>query len=269
MKSSTRNWLYGRTAMARITVAVAFLAMCGVAPQARGADLEVACAAAMGEPVKLVAAEFEKATGHHVKLTLGAAGEVAGKVQGGQRGDVVILPPAFLAPLQEKGMVRKEQQVPLASSGIGIGMRADATAPGISTPEAFRAALLSATKIYHTDPKITPTGGHYAKITERLGIADQLKSKSNIRSPETAVADMVKDTSPGPVLVFIAMSVIRSTPGAKLVGPLPGDLQNTVTWVAALGAKPLDAAAAAAFHKALVGDDAKRAYTAAGFDAAP
>lgn len=268
MNASPWSGRFGRVGLAQAAVIGALVAMCGVAQPARGAELDVLCAVGAAAPVMRLAADFEKATGHHVKLTWGAAGDLAGKVQGGQPVDMVILPPAFLAPLEEKGLARKDGKA-LASSGIGIGMRADARAPDISTPEAFRAALLSAKKIYHTDPKSTPTGGYYAKITERLGIADQVKVKSNVRSPDAVVSDMVKDTSPGPVLVFVVMSGIRLTPGAKVVGPLPGDLQNTVTWVAALGAHSKDAAAAAAFQTALVSADAKRAYTAAGFDAAP
>jgi hypothetical protein len=55
----------------------------------------------------------------------------------------------------------------------------------------------------------------------------------------------------------------------KLVGPLPGDLQNITTYAAALGSKPADLAAAEAFLAWLTNPAGKQTFTTAGFDVAP
>jgi len=69
--------------------------------------------------------------------------------------------------------------------------------------------------------------------------------------------------------VFISLTVIKATPGARMVGPLPGNLKEKVSWVASLGAHPADSAAAAAFQNSLADADARRIFLDAGFDPAP
>ncbi len=71
------------------------------------------------------------------------------------------------------------------------------------------------------------------------------------------------------VLAVSVIIEVRGHPGAKLVGPLPGDLQSPLPYAAVLGANPVDVKAAEAFLKWLGSPEAKKAYAAAGFDVAP
>jgi hypothetical protein len=76
------------------------------------------------------------------------------------------------------------------------------------------------------------------RIAERLGVVDQAKAKSQVVAPGASVSMLAKDTSPGIVIALSVLTQIAGHPGAKLVGPLPKELQAPVTVFAALGAHP-------------------------------
>jgi ABC-type molybdate transport system substrate-binding protein len=97
-------------------------------------------------------------------------------------------------------------------------------------------------------------------------VADQAKAKSQVVAPGASVSMLAKDTSPGIVIALSVLTQIAGHPGAKLVGPLPKELQAPVTVFAALGAHPQDEAAAQAFLQDLASTEAKKAYVAIGFE---
>lgn len=98
-------------------------------------------------------------------------------------------------------------------------------------------------------------------------MAEQIKTKSQVVVAGTSVSTLAKDTSPGMVVVVLSVLVeIPGHPGAKLVGPLPDELQVRARFSAALGARPRDEVAAHAFLQALASAEAKQAYVAAGFE---
>jgi molybdate transport system substrate-binding protein len=57
-------------------------------------------------------------------------------------------------------------------------VREGACQPDISTPEAFKQALLKARSVAYTDPKAGGSGGiMFSALLQRLGIADEIKRK--------------------------------------------------------------------------------------------
>ena len=240
-----------------------------LASPACAGELEAMVSIAMRGAVAELAAAFEKETGHKIKATVAAPGEIVAKIRGGQHADIVVLTTRALAGLEDKGLVRRGTRVAMASTGFGIAVRSADPAPDISTPEALRAALVSADRVIYNDPKVTPSGAHFLRVAERLGVADQVKAKSVVVAAGANIAALTADTNPGKVLAVSVIVEVRGHPGAKLVGPLPGDLQSPLPYAAVLGAHPVDVEAAEAFLKWLGSAEAKRAYAAAGFDVAP
>jgi len=58
-------------------------------------------------------------------------------------------------------------------------VREGACQPDISTPEAFKQALLKARSVAYTDPKAGGSGGiMFSALLQRLGIADEIKKKN-------------------------------------------------------------------------------------------
>jgi molybdate transport system substrate-binding protein len=212
-----------------------------------------------------MATEFGKRTGHTVKMTVGSPGDIVGALKAGGHADLVVLPNATLPDLEDKGLVRRGR-IALATTGFGMATRGNDPTPDISTPEALRAALLAASKVIYNDPKVTPSGQLLLRIAERLGVAEQVKAKSEVVAAGANIATLAKDTSPGIVLALAVLVEVAGHPGAKLIGPLPKELQVPLPYSAVLGARPVDEAAAAAFLQLLASPAAKQAYAAAGFE---
>jgi len=249
-----------------ISLALALLAL-----PARASELQVLAAGAVQAVLPTLATTFEGQTGHTVKVTYGTVGDLVGKIQAaGQRVDVMILTPAALTSLEGQGLVRPGTQANVGSVGAAVAVRVDAAAPDVSTPEALRVALLSARRVIFADPTKASSGIHFARVIERLGIAEAVKAKAHIVATGIiAMQDLARDTGPGLVIGITQVTEILPNPGVKLVGPLPGDLQNITTYTAALGAQPADPAAAQAFLTSLTNPAGKQAFATAGFDVAP
>jgi molybdate transport system substrate-binding protein len=125
----------------------------------------------------------------------------------------------------------------LATSVVGVAVRKGAPKPDISTPEAFRRAMLGAKAIACPDPALGGSSGvHLAKVFERLGISEAVKPKLVfVSTPEQA------QTTPGHVvaqgkaeIALHQMQELMAVPGIEIVGPLLGDLQETFVFSAPL-----------------------------------
>src|ERR1700704_4017431 len=89
----------------------------------------------------------------------------------------------------------------------------------ISTPEAFKRAMLNAKSIGHTN---AGTGPFNTRLFQKLGIYDQIKDR--IKIVEGRVAEAV---AKGDVEIGIQqINVIQPWPGADYVGPLPAELME-------------------------------------------
>ena len=130
-----------------------------------------------------IAAAFEKRSGHTIKMTVAAPGEIVAALQAGRHADVVVLTNGALAELEDKGLVR-HGRVPLATTAFGLATRSGDLVPDISTPEALRAVLLGTSKVIYNDPKVSPSGQLLLRIAERLGVAEQVEAKSQVVAAE-------------------------------------------------------------------------------------
>jgi molybdate transport system substrate-binding protein len=248
----------------RVT-AILSVALSVVMPAAQGAELQVPVSIALRGPVAEVAAAFEKRSSHTVKMTLAAPGEIVAALQAGQHADVIVLTNSGLAQLDGKDLVRRDR-VPLATTGFGLATRSGDLAPDISTADTLRAALLGASKVIYNDPKVSPSGQLLLHIAERLGVAEQVKAKSQVVVAGTHMVTLAKDSGPGMVVALTVLTEVAGQPGVKLVGPLPKELQVLLPYSAVLSARPKDEVAAEAFLRALASVEAKQAYVAAGFE---
>jgi len=252
--------------LTRLLRATAFLsvAFLSAMPAAQAAELQVQLTIALRVAVAEMAAAFEKRSGHTIKITVAAPGEIVAALQAGRHADVVVLTDGGLAELDDKGLVGRNR-VPLATSAFGLATRSGDPVADISTPEALRAALLGATKVIYNDPKTTPSGQVLLRVAERLGVAEQVKSKSQVVAGGASVTTLAKDTSPGFVVALSPLTEIPGHPGTKLLGPLPKELQVQISFSAVLGAHPQDEVLARAFLDSLASAEAKQAYVATGF----
>jgi molybdate transport system substrate-binding protein len=95
-----------------------------------------------------------------------------------------------------------------------------------------------------------------------LGTAETLKAKIVRTSPTGIFAPVLNGK--GNDFVAGTMPLIATTPGIKLLGPLPGDLQNYLVYTAVLTASTSQRETAEDFIKFLTSAKAKDAFAANG-----
>jgi len=133
---------FGRNAC----IAVTLISLTGMAG---AADIRVLSVGAVQNAVRALAADFGTESGHRVVLTFGAPVVVTQKIKDGEVFDAVIVSEPAMDRLDQDGVVNPESRVPLAKTGMGVAMRAGAPLPNLSTPEAFKQALLAAKSVVY------------------------------------------------------------------------------------------------------------------------
>jgi molybdate transport system substrate-binding protein len=230
---------------------IALFALAAIAP-ASAADLKLLTAGAFKSVARELVPEFEKKTGHKVTVENDTAGGLARRIGGGEYFDVVVLPPAALAPLLGSKAVESSVK-PLARVGIGVAIKQGAPLPDISTVDAFKQTLLAARAIAYTDPASGGTAGTYlAKLFEKMGIADELKPKSVLVKGGLAAEKIVSGEA---TIAMQPASELLAVPGVVLVGPIPLEVQTCIIYAGAVSAAARDRGAADALLAALHGPD--------------
>jgi len=102
-------------------------------------------------------------------------------------------------------------------------------------------------------------------VLDRLGIADQMKSKT-ILVPGAQAGELV---AKGEAEMGVAQaSEIASVPWAQVVGPLPGDLNSAIIFAAGIGSTAKDSAAARSLIELLTGPTGTAVLKSKGMDPA-
>ena len=177
--------------------------------------------------------DFERLTGIKVTTASGASqgrgpDTISAQLRRGVAADVVIMSREGLNELIADGKIIAGTDVDLAQTPIGVGVRAGAPKPDISTVDAFKWTLLraksvaipsSTTGIYLTD-----------KLLPRLGIANAVVVKSTSRGA-AAVAMVATGEAD---LAIQPVSEILHAPGIDFVGTIPSEIQYVSVFSAAL-----------------------------------
>ena len=141
---------------------------------------------------KALAADFTKATGEPVLLTIVAPTEISQKLAGATYDMVICSVPAMEA-LDKAGALRPGSRSPLSRVGIGVMVREGAPLPDVSTPEAFKQTLLAARSIVHGDPAIPNQSGVVTmRILANAGVLDAIKGKARSASLADGFAMVAK-----------------------------------------------------------------------------
>jgi molybdate transport system substrate-binding protein len=211
--------------------------------------------------------EFARATGHKLDLNFGTAGALTERLKAGETADLVILSASAIETLEKTGMFVPGSRKDLGRTVTGVVIKDGAPLPDISTPEAFKQALLKARTVSYTDPKAGGSSGTaFAAMLEKLGIADAVNKKAVLGKRGHEVATLVAEGKAEIGTTFI--SEVLPIKGAKVVGPLPGDLHNANTYTAAIPVSSPARDAAAALLRALTDPATTGRWTAAGLEPA-
>jgi molybdate transport system substrate-binding protein len=191
------------------------------ASPADSAEITVFLNQATASGVRELATGFEQATGHRVNVSQQAGPALREKIISGAPGDLASLVLSDFDDYVKSGKVAAGSVVEYARLGNGVAVKAGARKPDISTPDAFKRAMLDASSIGHT---MIGTGPFNTRLFQRLGIYDQIKDKIKIIPGGTLVAAAV---AKGDIEIGIQQTnVIQPFPGTEYLGPLPAELME-------------------------------------------
>jgi len=123
--------------------------------------------------------KFEKEQACRLTVTWGTAPMLVARIGSGESADVLVLSRAGIDTLAKQGKIAPGSDFTLAGSGVAIAVKAGAAKPDISTPQALKEALLKARSIAYSEPSAGGASGvYFAKLLERMGIAEQMKAKT-------------------------------------------------------------------------------------------
>ena len=207
------------------------------------ADLQVIAGGGIAGPLKLLAPEFEKATGHKLTIRFAATPELIKMATNGDPLDVAVVPREVFLDANAKTRFVLEASAGIARVGFGVGIRAGApNKPDIATPDSFKQALLDAKSIA-TLPA-SAAGAQVLKTFERLGIGEEMKAKIKAQA---SPGDIPQALITGDAELGVFLLNVLSVPGVDIVGPFPLDLQQEFVFRAAIATGTVNAFAAKAF----------------------
>ena len=231
------------------TMALLLLGLALPAGNAGAAEIKVLSTGNMVSILTELTGEFERASGHKLVIEYGSTPRIKARVQA-ETADLTINERYVLDDLIKQGRVVTGTVVDIARSPLGIGVRAGAPRPDISTSDALKRTLLAADSIAYPDP----TGGaqdgtYFVDLIARLGIAEQLKPKIKLTMGGDAAAQLI--AAGGAQIGVAQRRNFISLNGVQLLEPLPDIPGIKFLMVAGVVTGAREPAGAAAFAKFL------------------
>jgi len=234
-----------RVLVTAANITVAFLLAAGITVQS--AELKVISAVAVQPAMEDLGPKFERATGHKLAITFDPIGRVVKRIQDGETADVIIIPSQGIEGFVKEGKAAAGNVTVIARSGMGVAVRKGALKPDISSSEAFKRAMRAAKSINVTDPARGGVATAYImKVFERLGIAEEMKSKLVYAKVPGAAGVALEVVNGEAEIALNQLQEFMPVAGIEIVGPFPGDLQLATVFSAAImdGATNVDVAKA-------------------------
>lgn len=232
---------------------------------AQAADITVFAGGSMVEPLRHATAGWAKANGHVLHFSAGTTGVMLGKIRGGEAVDVVVISAEAVEALEKEGRVAPGSRKAMANAILGVGIKAGADRPDISTVEAFRKTMIEARSIGFPDPALGATSGVYLQsLFDKLGIGAQMRSKTVVKPVGAAVAAAAAQGEVELAVTFV--SEMEAQDGLTIVGTLPAEILNPTPYSAGVSSTARAPAAARAFVAYVTSAAAAPALKAAGVD---
>ena len=243
-----------------VVIAAAALLASGIAS---AAEIKVLSTQATEQSYRELMPGFEKATGHKVTTLFTGTLDAEKRLAAGEQYDLLIMAQDAIDQHLKDGKLAQGSRVDLARSGVGVGVKAGAVKPDISSLDALKRTLASAKSIGYSSG---PSGVYIVKMFESLGVMDQVKPKLNQTASGVFVGSIIAG---GEVEIgFQQVSELSQFQGVDYVGPLPAEVQNYTTFSSGILSNAKEAEAARALVRYITSAQAGAIYRKRGMEPA-
>jgi len=228
------------------------------AATAQAAELRVIAGGGFAGPLNVLAAQFEASSGHKVVLRYGTAPELITLAKTTSF-DLAVTPAEVFRDADAAAKLPPGPMATIARVGLGVAVPAGAPKPDISTPDAFKKALLSARSVA-TLPA-SAAGAQIMNLFEELGVASEMKPKL---VAATGPGNLVESLAAKRAELGVFLINVLTANGLDVVGPVPFPLNREVTYVAGVASDARQSEVAKAFLAFLQSPTAKAVIKARG-----
>lgn len=246
----------------RNSILLAGLMVFGLSAPAWADEVQVAVAANFTAPMKIIAADFEKATGHKAELSFGATGKFYAQIRNGAPFDVLLAADDETpAKMEKEGLAVPGSRITYAIGALALW----SARPGFVDD---KGAVLKKGDFAHialAAPKLAPYGAAAIETLSKLGLLSALEPKF-VQGENIAQAYQFVSTG-NAELGFVALSQIyangRLTGGSAWI--VPADLHKPIRQDAVILTRGKDNPAAAALFKFLKSRQARKVIRSYGY----
>lgn len=256
----TLTWVSGRSAL------IALVAMLVTVGTAQAAEVNAFISTAIKSVTDEILPPFERSSGTTIHALYLPPGALLKHFAAGEPADVFLTGSEAIDKLIAESKV-VPGRIDLATTGIGICVKKGAPHPDVSTPDAFKRALLAAASVAYVAPSGgSVTGPHIEVMFRKLGIAEQIATKTVLAAGGPNGRVSVKVSSGEAAIGLQQVSELLTNPGVDVIGMLPGDLQQTTIYSAGVTTSATNVEGAKAIIAAMAAPSAKPIYKAKGLD---
>jgi molybdate transport system substrate-binding protein len=243
------------------TTFFAVLILCPLGIAANATEIRVIASPGLTAAFKVLAPQYEHATENTLTFQYGLGAAQKQRIDAGDF-DLAIVPQFALDSAIKDGKIVANTRTIVARVDLGVGVRAGAAKPDVSSADAFKRAMVAAKSVTYVMDE--PAGRQITKDFEILGIADVMKAKTK---PQNKVAQVWQAVASGDAeLGFGFTSNLVSVPGVEFAGSFPADLQYSVGMIAGIPGTAHEADAAKTFIKFLLAPEAVAVFKSKGLE---
>lgn len=167
----------------------------------------------------------------HIQIESVGGVDAAKRVQAGEAFDGVVLASEAIDKLVASGHVLTGSRADLVRSGVAVAVPAGQPVPDISTEDALKQAVFTASTI---GLSTGPSGVQLAQLFERWGIADTIAARMVQAPPGVPVGALLAQGQVA--LGFQQLSEMLGVQGITIVGSLPPEVEIITTFSGSVAA---------------------------------
>jgi molybdate transport system substrate-binding protein len=225
-------------------------------------DIRILCSNGIKAAAEKLLPEYERTMGRRIKVQYGTSATFKRTIEGGEPFDLAILTPQLIEDLIKDGKIAAGTKVDIATTGIGIAVRAGSPKPDVATLDAIKRLVLKARSIGYV--KEGASAAAIVNLLDRLGINAELQNK--VVFQPGAERSMASVASGQTDVGFALISEILSVPGVQLAGPFPPEFQRPIGMSAGIASSTKNREAAGKIIKSLTSSEASATIKATGLD---
>jgi molybdate transport system substrate-binding protein len=232
------------------------------AAEPQSASVRVLASNGMKAVLEELQSQSEHAIGHPLSVEYDSTAALLKKIDAGAPFDVAILTSDAIEDLVKETKAAAGTRADFARSGVGLAVRAGSTKPDIRTAAALKRTLRESASITYARDGASRT--YIDKMIERLGLGEETKPKIVLTQGSGPAMASVADGKVA--MVMTLMSELLPVHGIDVVGPLPDELENYVSFAAAASVKASQPESAKALIAFLKSSAAVPVYKAKGME---